>query len=398
MSLPKGWSEFRLKDITKRTQLGGNYENAESNFGTPLIKMGNLARGRISTEKVQSLPQGITPNEKDILREGDLLFNTRNTLELVGKVSIWRNELPRAAFDLNLMRIEFDNNIIHSTEYMNAWFNSGDTLRNLRKLAIGTTSVAAIYQSDLETLKIRLPPLEEQKKIAEILSTWDRAIEEITREIARAEIRHKGIAQRVFGRSVFNRFQRNPYSNIVRLGELFDERTEIGNTHLPLLAVTGTEGVVPRDQLSKRDTSNPDKGKYLRVCPGDIAYNTMRMWQGVCGLSKLEGLVSPAYTVLQPKPGINADFFYHLFKFRPMIHTFWRNSQGLVDDTLNLKYEQFGRIRVALPSSRVQDSVAALLNLSDANLLRFKAHLQSVQKQKQGLMQKLLTGKVRVKV
>ena len=63
--------------------------------------------------------------------------------------------------------------------------------------------------------------------------------------------------------------------------------------------------MIPRDQLDKRDTSNPDKAKYKRVAVGDIAYNTMRMWQGVSALASLEGIVSPAYTVAVPTDKIH---------------------------------------------------------------------------------------------
>ena len=73
------------------------------------------------------------------------------------------------------------------------------------------------------------------------------------------------------------------------LGDVFFHRQERGGEDLELLAVTGSSGVVKRDTLERRDTSNPDKSKYLKVYVGDIAYNTMRMWQGVSGLSNFEG-------------------------------------------------------------------------------------------------------------
>lgn len=96
--IPEGWSVKRLGECVEGTQLGGNYENSESNKGLPLIKMGNLSRGKIVLDKIEYIPENTIHNEKDILHYGDLLFNTRNTLELVGKVSIWKNELPRSSY------------------------------------------------------------------------------------------------------------------------------------------------------------------------------------------------------------------------------------------------------------------------------------------------------------
>lgn len=183
-----------------------------------------------------------------------------------------------------------------------------------------------------------------------------------------------------------------------RLGELFTERVEIGRTDLPLVAITGQNGVVPRDSLTKRDSSSEDKSKYLRITPGDIGYNTMRMWQGVAGLSQIEGIVSPAYTILIPSKQIDGQFAAYLFKTAPMIHKFHRNSQGLVDDTLSLKYHNFARIHVTIPAVPEQKRVAAVLNTCDEEIKLLEKQLEALKEQKRGLMQKLLTGEVRVKI
>ena len=65
-----------------------------------------------------------------------------------------------------------------------------------------------------------------------------------------------------------------------KLGELFAERQESGFIELPLLSLTDKEGIIPQEESNRRNTSNSDKKKYLKVCVGDVAYNTMRMWEG----------------------------------------------------------------------------------------------------------------------
>ncbi|WP_052342937.1 hypothetical protein [Saccharicrinis fermentans] len=85
-----------------------------------------------------------------------------------------------------------------------------------------------------------------------------------------------------------------------KLEEYFTQRNETNQKKLPLLSV-GINGVYPQDESIKKDTSNTDKSKYKRICVGDIGYNTMRMWQGRSALSSLEGIVSPAYTIITPK-------------------------------------------------------------------------------------------------
>lgn len=195
--IPEGWSVKRLGECVEGTQLGGNYENSESNKGLPLIKMGNLSRGKIVLDKIEYIPENTIHNEKDILHYGDLLFNTRNTLELVGKVSIWKNELPTALFNSNILRFTFNPSIIKNSFFMNYYFNSEKGLKLLRARAIGTTSVAAIYWRDCINMKILLPPLAEQEKIALVLGTWDEAIEKLSSLIEQKKNLKKGLMQRL---------------------------------------------------------------------------------------------------------------------------------------------------------------------------------------------------------
>ncbi|MBN8684893.1 MAG: restriction endonuclease subunit S [Chitinophagales bacterium] len=156
--LPQGWVVKKMKEIIFQIRLGGNYENAEGNSGIPVIKMGNLERGSIDINKIQCLPEGREYNSGDILKKGDLLFNTRNTLDLVGKVAIWEDELPFAVYNSNLLKLNFDQSWVASNYFMNYVFNFHLTLSQLRKIATGTTSVAAIYSRDMEGVKFLLPP------------------------------------------------------------------------------------------------------------------------------------------------------------------------------------------------------------------------------------------------
>jgi len=134
-----------------------------------------------------------------------------------------------------------------------------------------------------------------------------------------------------------------------RLGQIFTERTETNRLDLRLLSITGDQGVIYRDDVGRKDTSSEDKFKVQKLCPGDIGYNTMRMWQGVSALSDKEGIVSPAYTILVPGKKAHPEFMAYFFKLPPIIHTFYRFSQGLVSDTWNLKYTHFKQIKVTIP-------------------------------------------------
>lgn len=255
-----------------------------------------------------------------------------------------------------------------------------------------------LTKATLEQLPIALPPLPEQQKIADILGTWDEALEKLDALIEAQERRKQALMQQLLtGRRRLKGFSK-PWL-IAKLGTLFKERVEQGRSDLPLLSITADRGIVRREDIAKRDSSSEDKSKYLRIAPGDIGYNTMRMWQGVSALSAFEGIVSPAYTICRPTERIDGRFASHFFKLRHTVHLFHRYSQGLVDDTLNLKFPSFAVIEVTIPTDLdEQRQIAALLDTADQQLTLLREQRTAFDQQKRGLMQRLLTGKIRIKI
>jgi len=175
-----------------------------------------------------------------------------------------------------------------------------------------------------------------------------------------------------------------------KLGNIFINRQETGFSDLPLMSLTDEYGLVPQQETNKKDNSSANKSKYLRVCEGDIVYNTMRMWQGRCVYCKNEGIVSPAYTVCIPKDTCDGVFFNYYFKTYGLIQKFHANSQGLVSDTLNLKFDKFASIAIVYPTKKdeqrkIADCLSTIDELIDAESRKLKA----LEKYKKGLMQKL---------
>jgi type I restriction enzyme S subunit len=321
----------------------------------------------------------------------------KNSILIVVRSGILRNYVPIAINRVDLainqdlkaliVNDKFDVNYVFQT--LSA-FNKrikNDTVK------VGTT-VESIDFNALKKLCIPIPPLPEQRKIAEILSTWDEAIAKTAQLVEALRYRKKGLMQRLFtGQVRFPGFEEE--WKYKKLGELFYERVERGYDQLPLLSVS-ENGISYRDASNRKDNSSEDKSKYLRICPGDIGYNTMRMWQGRSAVSPYEGIVSPAYTILVPKEGVDVRFMSYLFKFKPMIHTFFRYSQGLVSDTWSLKYPNFAKIHVRIPVFEEQKKIAHLLDLCDIEINEMQSYTEKLQIQKKGLMQRLLTGNLRI--
>jgi type I restriction enzyme S subunit len=147
-----------------------------------------------------------------------------------------------------------------------------------------------------------------------------------------------------------------------RMGDLFESRRERGRPGLPLLSVTMNDGLVGREELDRKQDSALTPEEHLLVKPDDIAYNTMRMWQGAYGLADREGLVSPAYVVLKPNRSvIDPHFAYHLLKSPRMQHSLWAYSHGITDDRLRLYFDDFAKIPVRVPHLEVQKRIGSTL-------------------------------------
>lgn len=330
------------------------------------------------------------------LQDGDVVISDTAEDYSVGKATELQGLFNTKVFS-GLHTIAYrPNKNIFSQRFLGYYFNSSIYRKQLYPLIQGI-KVYSISKSAISNTKLALPPHAEQKKIAEVLSAWDDAIEKQSKLIEKLELRKRGLMQRLLtGRTRLPGFTESWKQ--VKLGEIFSERNEIRCENLPLLSITSDRGVILQSESEKKDISNDDKSKYKRICPNDIGYNTMRMWQGRSALSKIEGIVSPAYTIVTLKENNDVFFLSELIKVPRVVYNFWTHSQGLVNDTLNCKYHDFCQVKVEVPSYVEQQAIAEVLTSADKELENHRKKLEALRQQKRGLMQQLLTGKTRVKI
>ena len=135
--------------------------------------MGNLKNGEFDLSKLEYLEDDCIPNDEDFVKKGDFLFNTRNTLELVGKGATWFGESDKYAFNSNIARFVLKN---INTFFYNYLYNTAHVQKQIRARATGTTSVAAIYPKSLDSIKYFVPSLDEQSKLARYFQILDNLI------------------------------------------------------------------------------------------------------------------------------------------------------------------------------------------------------------------------------
>jgi type I restriction enzyme S subunit len=170
--IPSHWDTVQIGNLFIDRKLGtdkrGSVDNGEN---IDLIKMGNLNFGTWDLSEVEKIEGDSQLVDEVGLQKGDLLFNTRNTPNLVGKTAVWNFD-HEAVYDNNLLRLRFGEQI-SSGHFVNAYLSSNIGRRQLRGRVHGTTSVAAIYWSDLQQVEIPVPPKEEQQEIVEIAKIFE---------------------------------------------------------------------------------------------------------------------------------------------------------------------------------------------------------------------------------
>ncbi len=154
---------YSIDGIVSEAILGTTARGATGIEDVTLLKMGSIRNGRIDHAQIEYVSRWLVANiDRITLRPGDLLLNTRNTPELVGKVGVWRGGDIRTVPDNNLLIVRFNKSI--EPNYVCTQLAFGEPARRIRGLATGTTSVAAIYWRDLRRIELPVPPLEAQHR------------------------------------------------------------------------------------------------------------------------------------------------------------------------------------------------------------------------------------------
>ncbi len=390
--LPDGWRSLQLSEVaSERIVYGIVQAGPHDPTGVPYLKSSDVG-GVIVTEGLQRTSSAIHAKfGRSKVVPGNIVISLRGN---IGATSVVPPDLGEANLTQGTARIAVSKE--HSSEFVRQQIAGASTQRLIQAATKGSTFVE-ITLDDLRKVEILCPPPQEQRRIADILSTWDRAIETVDALTTNAREQKRALMQALLtGRSRLPGFSDEWMG--LRLGQAFAERLERGDDDLALLSVTQSSGIIPQEDAGRRNISSADQSNYKTVRAGDIAYNTMRMWQGASAVSSLTGKVSPAYTVVTPREGHDAGFYGYLFKKPEMIHIFERHSQGLVSDTWNLKFPLFAAIRICVPGFEEQRAIAKIIRVADNLIRQRQAQLDALRQEKAALMQQLLTGKRRVRV
>lgn len=334
-----------------------------------------------------------SPNSESYhLKEGDIVF--ARTGATVGKTYLYDpadGDLVFAGF-----LIRFSPNEQKIVPYYLKTYTNTAAYWYWVKIISQRSGQPGINAAEYSSLQLPVPPLAEQKKIAEVLGVWDKAIEKQSQLIEQLTLRKRGLMQQLLtGKKRLPGFSGEWRKE--KAGSIFENSSVRSNKSEPLLSATQEYGVVPRDMLETRVTMpSGNLSSFKRVDIGDFVIS-LRSFEGGIEYSKYSGIVSPAYTVLKKKHNVNDIFYKAYFKSHEFIQRLAIAVIGIRDGK-QISYSDFCYIRIPLPSFEEQTAIAEVLTAADREIELAQQKLELLRQQKRGLMQQLLTGKKRVKL
>lgn len=323
---------------------------------------------------------------KGRLSRGDLIITTRGTL---GNFAWYHSGVTFENIRINsgmaIIR-NLDQNL--NAEFLYQYLRSTLISEQIKRLSFGSAQPQLTIEL-IKGLRFLVPPPTEQRKIAEILRTWDEVIEKLE-ALRAAKLR----AASAFRLRIFEEALTSA-NRTTRARDLFEPISERARPDLPLLAVMQDIGIVRRDALDRRVAMpEGDTSTYKVVRPGDFVIS-LRSFEGGLEYSDITGLVSPAYTVLRARTELVGTYYRHFFKSRSFIGRLDKLIFGIRDGK-QIAFRDFGDMQVPAPPLEDQHKNAEVLTHLERDTALSTKHIDLLTRQKRGLMQKLLTGEWRV--
>ncbi len=272
--------------------------------------------------------------------------------------------------------------------YAEYFFRGQEFRRSVFPLAQGSTRFN-ISREELSKVVITLPPLAEQRKIAKILRTWDEAIETAQAELKAKQERKHWLMQDLLARNL------RSGAPLKAVGNYFVPISERNSSGLPPLSVTQDAGVVFRSDMERRISYEKDSLVTYKVVRPNNFIISLRSFEGGIEMSEVQGCVSPAYQVFAAKSGICARYFRHYFKSEDFIKRLAVTVFGIRDGK-QISFRDFSEVKIPIVPHECQVKFAEVSDHAETEIASKISLLYKLREQKRGLMQKLLTGEVRV--
>ncbi len=416
--IPEGWESKRLKYLVSYNDesLG---EDTNPDYEFDYIDIGSVEYGKGITQYQHTRFADSPSRARRVVHDKDVILSTvRTYLKAVATIDDRDNpQIASTGFVvLRAKQGQITPDYLHYSVLSNAFVS----LVEAKSTGI---SYPAINASEVVEIKIPVPKICEQKRIADYLDSECARIDAVIEQTRASIEEYKKLKQSVITQAVTKGIRpgRRMVNSgvdwlgqipakwaVFRIANLYDERNERGTDDLPILTVSINTGIsdheIPDEEKDRVVVRSEDRTLYKRVCPGDLAYNMMRAWQGAFGAARVDGMVSPAYVVAKPKtPGIlDSRYVEALLRTPSAIEEMHRYSRGITDFRLRLYWPEFKNICVCVPSVKEQIEIADYIDAKaaeiDALIHKKQQFLDEMEAYKKSLIFEYVTGKKEVKL
>ena len=326
------WEKVTLGDVaTIQTGVAKNDGYSGETVEIPYLRVANVQDGFLDLSEIKKIKIPVEKKNRFLLQKGDVIMTEGGDFDKLGRGTIWDGQISPCAHQNHLFVVRTD------CTKLNPFFLSYLSASSYGRLYFRlsskqSTNLASINSTQLSHFPILLPPLEEQNKIIEILSTWDSAIEKTEKLISKKEKLYKGYLKYFYIET----------GNCIKLSE-FAEETSRRNKSKELtqvLSVTNKNGFVPPEQQFGKKIASEDLSNYKIIMKGQFAYNPSRI--NVGSIARLDeyisAVLSPMYTVFEINNKIiNSNYFLHWLSSKYAIHQIKLCAQGGVREIVSFE-------------------------------------------------------------
>ena len=390
--IPKDWEGLKIGDIVK---FEGGAQPPKSEFKSVneegYVRLIQI-RDYKSDNYITFIPENLARkfcDETDVMigRYGPPIFQILRGI--------------KGAYNVALMKAIPDEDKV-SKDYIYYYLQIDSLFKIIDKLSRRSSGQTGVDLDALNTFDIPLPSLKEQNKIVNLIKEAEDLVEKQEQLIEKKKEFKKGLMQRFLSGEVrFKEF--NKEWKTMGIGEFAISISELNkdNSDLTVLSCTKYDGLVESLKYFGKKMFSDDISKYKKVWRNDFAYATNHIEEGSIGVQRIceVGLVSPMYTVFRVDTTlVDIDYLFYLLKTDRYISIYKSRMTASVDRRGSLRWSEFSKIKLYLPCLEEQRKISEVLTLSDKEIELLEKELESLKLQKKGLMQRLLTGEVRVKV
>lgn len=403
--IPEDWEAKPLGYAVDKLQAGISVNSVGDgsvgdNDEPAILKTSSVQSGTFLPHEAKPIAPKDRTRAKLNPRRDSILISRMNTIDLVGQCGYVDRDYLALFIPDRLWMTQFHAGASVSARWLSYTLSSSEYRKQLQSIATGTSgSMKNIAKGSLLSLPVAFPPPGEQRAIAEALSDVDGLLRTLEALVAKNRaIKQAAMQQLLTGKTRLPGFSGEwETKTIAEVASPCSEKNSL-DEDLPVLTCSKHLGFVDSLGYFKSQVFSKDLSGYKIIRRGQIGYPANHIEEGSIGLQDLYdvALVSPIYVVCSPKVGVNSYFLHRLLKLDSYRQEFATATTSSVDRRGSLRWPAFSRIPVALPPIEEQTAIATVLADMDAEVAALERRQDKTKTIKQGMMQQLLTGRVRL--